>query len=191
MASTLSPTAPSSQAARVRAKGERMAFFESVREPLGGAWCRGAPHKGVPQVCPQIVENRWMPPRNCSTLCFYDAFQTGVLPLASLPRSLNPSIFIHTMQKTSSAFSMRSLVSFAAFTALMGCSAAMAQPASGNGRGGPPAEALTACKSAKSGDTCSFSSPNGTLSGTCSAPEGRPLACAPANGGKPGQAVTK
>ena len=62
----------------------------------------------------------------------------------------------------------------------------MAQPKQGEGaeggRKGPPAEALTACQSAKSGDSCSFSSPNGTVSGSCMAPQGRPLACAPAQG---------
>lgn len=70
---------------------------------------------------------------------------------------------------------------FAAFAALLACSAVMAQPKSGEGPpGGPPAEALTACKSAKSGDSCTFSSPNGSVSGSCMAPQGRPLACAPA-----------
>ncbi len=60
---------------------------------------------------------------------------------------------------------------------------AMAQGPSGGGNGGPPAgapaEALTACKTAKSGDACSFTGQRGAVSGTCQAPEGRPLACRP------------
>lgn len=65
----------------------------------------------------------------------------------------------------------------AALTACCGLSAQTA-----DGRGGPPkppAEALDACKSASSGKDCSFSSPQGTVKGTCWAPEGKPLACKP------------
>jgi hypothetical protein len=50
------------------------------------------------------------------------------------------------------------------------------------GQGGPrkpPQEALEACKSLSSGQTCSFSASRGTVSGTCWAPEGKPLACKP------------
>jgi hypothetical protein len=86
---------------------------------------------------------------------------------------------------------IRSLATLAVLTALLGASAAMAQPKSGEGpggNGGPPAEALTACKSAKASDSCSFSSPNGTVSGTCQAPQGRALACVPAQAqGQQGQ----
>lgn len=61
--------------------------------------------------------------------------------------------------------------------------AAFAQPAGGKPpsgeRRGPPAEALTACKSLNSGDACSFTSPRGEVSGSCAAPEGKPLACRP------------
>ncbi len=45
----------------------------------------------------------------------------------------------------------------------------------------PPQEALDACKSSKAGQDCSFTSPHGAVSGTCFAPEGRPLACRPKN----------
>jgi hypothetical protein len=43
----------------------------------------------------------------------------------------------------------------------------------------PPAQAMDACKSLSSGQECSFSSPHGTVKGTCWAPEGKPLACKP------------
>lgn len=57
--------------------------------------------------------------------------------------------------------------------------AAQAQPADGGGappRGGPPAEAVAACKGKTSGASCSFTGrQNETLSGTCdSPPEGPP-----------------
>ena len=50
-----------------------------------------------------------------------------------------------------------------------------------NGRRGPPAEALAACESATAGDACSFEMRGETLTGVCSAPEDRPLACVPEN----------
>jgi hypothetical protein len=54
---------------------------------------------------------------------------------------------------------------------------------------GPPPEALAACKSASSGEQCSFTSPHGDqISGTCtSREEGKPLACRPSHppGGDP------
>jgi len=48
---------------------------------------------------------------------------------------------------------------------------------------GPPPEALAACKSATSGQECSFTSPHGDqISGTCtSREEGKPLACRPSH----------
>lgn len=65
-------------------------------------------------------------------------------------------------------------------SALTACCALSAQPVDGNGGPPkPPAEALDACKSASSGKDCSFSSPQGTVKGTCWAPEGKPLACKP------------
>lgn len=51
----------------------------------------------------------------------------------------------------------------------------------GGGEGRPPAEAMAACKAATSGDSCTFSSPKGTVTGTCGGPEGKPLACVPAS----------
>lgn len=74
------------------------------------------------------------------------------------------------------------LVVLAILTALLVSSVAMAQPKPGEG---PPAEALAACKTAKASASCSFSSPQGTVSGSCQAPEGRPLACVPAGGKGP------
>lgn len=88
----------------------------------------------------------------------------------------------------------------------MACaSAVQAQPTDGSGgppRGGPPAEAVAACKGKTSGASCSFTGrQNETLIGTCdSPPEGPPgssnassssnsgmLACRPARpaGGPP------
>jgi hypothetical protein len=72
----------------------------------------------------------------------------------------------------------------------LACSLASAQPAqdaqgSGAGQKGhhrPPAEALAACKSLSSGAACNFTSPHGAESGTCRAPEGKPLACRPQRG---------
>ncbi len=57
---------------------------------------------------------------------------------------------------------------------------ACAQPTGGKDRPPPPSpEALAACKSAAAGTACNFSSPQGTVSGSCWAPEGKPLACKP------------
>lgn len=51
---------------------------------------------------------------------------------------------------------------------------------------GPPPEALDACKDKKANDSCQFSSPRGDgVTGTCWAPQGKPLACKPANAPKP------
>ena len=88
--------------------------------------------------------------------------------------------------------SKRSLVTALAAVVVLSCSAAaMAQSAAGekppgDRRGGPPAEALTACKSLKAGDACSFSADRGAASGSCQAPEGRPLACRPKDAPAPG-----
>jgi hypothetical protein len=43
----------------------------------------------------------------------------------------------------------------------------------------PPPEAIENCKSLSAGQECSFSSPHGTVKGSCWAPEGKPLACKP------------
>lgn len=47
------------------------------------------------------------------------------------------------------------------------------------GGGMPPQEAFAACQSASRGAACSMSTPQGTLTGTCGGPEGKPLACMP------------
>jgi hypothetical protein len=68
---------------------------------------------------------------------------------------------------------------FAVVTALLSA-CACAQPAGGKDRPpGPPPEALAACKSAAAGAACTFTSPQGAVSGSCWAPEGKPLACNP------------
>jgi hypothetical protein len=63
------------------------------------------------------------------------------------------------------------------------CSALLAQPVQqgqgGSGAGKPPAEAMQACKSLSSGQECSFTTSKGSRTGTCWAPEGKPLACKP------------
>lgn len=62
------------------------------------------------------------------------------------------------------------------------------------GNGGPPmptAEALASCKSLSSGKECSFTSPQGTVTGSCWAPEGKPLACKPKNAPTGGSTPSK
>lgn len=64
------------------------------------------------------------------------------------------------------------------------CSSGMLSAQPVDGQGGPrkpPQEAIDACKSLKSGQECSFSSPHGTVKGSCWAPEGKHLACKPKN----------
>lgn len=56
---------------------------------------------------------------------------------------------------------------------------ALAQNGPPPGGGMPPQEAFTACQSATRGASCSMSTPQGTLAGTCGGPEGKPLACMP------------
>jgi hypothetical protein len=99
---------------------------------------------------------------------------------------------------------MRHLPRLLAISAALLCGMAMAQqnppskPAEGQSNGqepahrGPPPESLAACKSLTSGAACQFTSPRGAETGTCGAPEGKPLACRPARGpgqdkGPPGQ----
>jgi hypothetical protein len=38
---------------------------------------------------------------------------------------------------------------------------------------------MAACKAAAAGTACNFNSPQGAVSGSCWAPEGKPLACKP------------
>jgi hypothetical protein len=63
------------------------------------------------------------------------------------------------------------------------CCALLAQPAQqgqgGSGAGKPPTEAMQACKSLSGGQDCSFTTSKGSRTGTCWAPEGKPLACKP------------
>jgi hypothetical protein len=50
----------------------------------------------------------------------------------------------------------------------------------GEGPGGPPEEALTACESVETGAACSFDSPFGSVTGTCrTGRDGTSLVCAP------------
>jgi hypothetical protein len=68
----------------------------------------------------------------------------------------------------------------------------LAQPAEGKGDPRkPPQEALDACKSLSAGQECRFSSPYGTVKGSCWAPEGKPLACKPTDAPADGSAPPK
>ena len=58
----------------------------------------------------------------------------------------------------------------------------------GNGRRGPPQEALEACASGSAGDACSFTGRNNQqMSGTCFAPQEKKLACKPAGHNRRGK----
>ncbi|AWI74732.1 hypothetical protein CEW83_05485 [Parazoarcus communis] len=74
----------------------------------------------------------------------------------------------------------------AGFVATVACSSALLLAQSAIAQQGgprkPPQEALDACKSLSDGASCSFSTPSGTVSGTCATPEGKPLACRSAHG---------
>ena len=48
-------------------------------------------------------------------------------------------------------------------------------------RHGPPPEALQACKSLAAGAACGFTGQRGAMKGQCWAPQGKPLACRPAD----------
>ncbi|PUE06270.1 hypothetical protein B9Z51_15755 [Limnohabitans sp. T6-5] len=50
----------------------------------------------------------------------------------------------------------------------------------------PPSEALAACQTLKSGQDCSFKSPQGSVQGTCWAPADKPLVCKPSRMPAPG-----
>lgn len=84
----------------------------------------------------------------------------------------------------------RQLLSIAIFSGALVVSCTLfAQPADGNGGPPkPPAEALASCKTMSSGQECSFTTPQGSVKGTCWAPEGKPLACKPKDAptGNPG-----
>lgn len=61
------------------------------------------------------------------------------------------------------------------------------EPPKGPLQGGPPPEAIDACRDKADGDACSFKSPHGTLEGLCkSTPDGKHFACVP-KGHKPGR----
>ena len=68
----------------------------------------------------------------------------------------------------------------ACVAALTACCVLSAQPTDGkSGPPKPPPEALAVCQALSSGTACSFTSPHGAVTGTCWAPEGKPLACKP------------
>ncbi|MCX7162262.1 MAG: hypothetical protein NT083_04315 [Rhodocyclales bacterium] len=87
----------------------------------------------------------------------------------------------------------KTLIQLGALAALSFSSGILsAQPAQGQeGPRKPPPEAIEACKSLSAGQECSFSSPHGTVKGSCWAPEGKPLACKPKDAPNDGPRPTK
>lgn len=79
------------------------------------------------------------------------------------------------MQNQSKAYFRHAALALASLVSL----AAWAQPAAPQGRSGPPAEAIAACQDLKAGNECAFTAPRGKVTGSCWAPEGKPLACRP------------
>ena len=79
-------------------------------------------------------------------------------------------------------------------TLALACGAAVAQPRPGDappaGHNGPSAEALAACKTLKAGDACQFTGERGAASGSCWAPQDKPLACRPKDAPAPGANVS-
>jgi len=66
---------------------------------------------------------------------------------------------------------------------------AMSQPPGEPGQHrAPPPEAIQACEGTSSGMQCSFTTDRGSMTGTCWAPEGKPLACKPAGNPPSGSA---
>lgn len=60
--------------------------------------------------------------------------------------------------------------------------AADPQPPQQTRRAGPPPQAIAACGSLSAGQACSFDDQSRKVSGSCWAPEGKPLACRPSGG---------
>lgn len=86
----------------------------------------------------------------------------------------------------------RANLALAALSASLLTACACAQPTGAHDRPGPPPpEALAACKSSAAGQTCSFTTARGTASGTCWAPEGKPLACKPKDAPAPAASAPK
>ncbi len=85
-------------------------------------------------------------------------------------------------------FALLALVSATAWSQAPAGPGGSGSPGGGGGgeHRGPPPEALAACKSLASGAACSFTTERGARSGTCWAPEGKPLACKPAGGSPKG-----
>jgi hypothetical protein len=79
--------------------------------------------------------------------------------------------------RSSSGIGIRTF-SLAVLTIAMGVAVAQTDEGQQHHRP-PPPEALAACKSLSSGQQCSFTSRHGPMTGTCWAPEGKPLACRP------------
>lgn len=79
------------------------------------------------------------------------------------------------------------VISSITVAALAGVSSKVfAQQPEESGHKRPPAEALQACEQKKADDACEFKGRQQTMTGTCWAPEGKPLACKPKHppGGK-------
>ena len=122
----------------------------------------------------------WRAGRTFSTFVEDDAGFSGPDPFVQRSDAMPPKVVRCVRRYASAGRSVAWVAS-----ALVAC-AAMAQPKPGdgppNGHGGPPAEALAACKMLKAQDACEFTGARGAASGKCWAPEGRPLACRPNEG---------
>jgi hypothetical protein len=66
---------------------------------------------------------------------------------------------------------------------VMGGQGSSTRPTGSGPQGGPPAEATAACSGKSKSDSCTFTTPMGTMTGTCGAPQNSTtLACMPAGG---------
>ena len=81
--------------------------------------------------------------------------------------------------------SYRALAAMLGAVVLAGMAAAQPQEGNGGQRRPPPPEAFEACKGLTAAKDCKFVTPEGPVTGTCFAPEGKPLACRPDRPGPP------
>lgn len=77
---------------------------------------------------------------------------------------------------------VRQILARSSLMAALACFSGLLLAQAPEGQGGPrkpPQEALDACKSLSAGQECGFTSPQGSVKGSCWAPEDKPLACKP------------
>jgi hypothetical protein len=100
---------------------------------------------------------------------------------ASRVKSNAPALRIKDRVKHVWAYGNRTVFILLAALSLVGL--ANAQQRQGDGQRRPPEEAFNACKSLAAGTACKFSGERGEMTGSCWAPEGKPLACKPSGAG--------